>query len=118
MAPNHSRFPILKMSSNNARAVAETLEAKKKEVVEDGLSVARILKKNVIAINKHLQEEDAMVVDEVHSKTRENQAKLEAEALALKKSLVQVVAGTKQRRQMFGFILLTIIAVGLLCRVT
>lgn len=73
------------MSSNNARAVAETLEAKKKEVVEDGLSVARILKKNVIAINKHLQEEDAMVVDEVHSKTRENQAKLEAEALALKK---------------------------------
>lgn len=118
MAPNHFWFPILKMSSNNARAVAETLESKKKEVVEDGLSVARILKKNVIAINRHLQEEDAVVVDEVHSKTGENQAKLEAEALALKKSLVQVVTGTKQRRQMFGFMLLTIIAVGLLCRIT
>ena len=98
------------MSSNNARAVAETLEAKKKEVVEDGLSVARILKENVIAINR--------VVDEIHSKTGENQAKLEAEATALKRSLVQVVTGTKQRRQMFGFMLLTIIAVGLLCRVT
>lgn len=99
------------------KLVEQALEERKRTAVENGLAVARVLRQNVGKIQEALIE-DATVVDMVGVKLEENRGRVEHEADALARSLRQVVLGSRQRRRMFGFILLVVTATGVLCRLT
>lgn len=104
-------------SFDSTKAAFDELGQKQNTLLDNGLSVIRRLKQNVLAIREALAD-DGQVVDDASGKVTKNVANVDAEVVELRESLTKVVAGNRRRRRMYALLFLTTFLIGVLCRLT